>query len=523
MITSQSQYKFHGGLHLPENKTPASDSELRLCELPSELVVPMNMQAGADAEPVVTIGEHVTVGQCIAEAEGAMSSSIHSPVTGTVTAIEPRPMSSRSGLAELAIVIKKTDSSAIYTETQSFESAMATAPEAIVEIIQSHGIVGLGGAVFPTATKINASHDVTTLLINAVECEPYICCDDATMRAHAYEVLAGSLLLARAAGCAKIQIGTEDNKPEAIAALQNAIANLTEDYQTRFELIVCPTVYPTGGERQLIEVITGKQVPSGTYPAELGYLVQNVGTALAVYEAMTQSQPLISRMVTVTGQGVSNPGVYRVAIGTPIKHLLDIAGADSNAVSKVIHGGPMMGYPIIDTSAPITKRTNCIIAATETEVPPLPDEQPCIRCGDCAIVCPVSLLPQQLFWFSRSEEYEKAEAFKIHDCIECGLCAYVCPSNIPLVDYYRFTKAEIKAQNLAREKSDRSKEKFDARNDRLERERLEKERIKAQKAKERAAKNDAASKNDAVAAALARVKAKKAKDEAEQAAEDSQS
>lgn len=514
MMVTKATHMIHGGLHLDEQKAPACDYPIRNADIADQFTLPLNMHAGVDAIPVVTVGQHVSRGQLVASADGNLSANIHSPVNGIVSAIEPRPMSSRSGFAEMAIVIDGKDSAWPVTDTRKWVTALSETPQAIYQAIQQAGIVGLGGAGFPTAVKVAASNEAKTLLVNGAECEPYICCDDRTMRDFAEEVIAGSFLLAKAANCDFIEIGTEDNKPEAISSMEQVINELPEHMQKRIKIIVCPTRYPMGGERQLLEAITGKQVPSSTYPAELGYLVQNIGTVLAVFNMMCRDEPLISRMVTITGKAVTNPGVYEVLLGTPIKQVLQQAGLDDSILFKVIHGGPMMGYPVQEVSAPVTKITNCLIAATAEELPPLPEEEPCVRCGKCTEVCPASLLPQQLYWFSKSEEFDKAESHKIHDCIECGLCSFVCPSHIPLVDYYRFAKSEIRRQNEARIKSDRSKIKFDARNERLKQEQLEKARIKAEKAKQRAANKEAnmdanRAKQDAVAAALARVKAKK--------------
>ncbi len=511
MNVINTTHSIHGGLHLDEKKAPACNVAIQEGEIPDMVVLPLNMHAGREAVTIVEVGENLYRGQIIAEAEGQVSANIHSPVNGKVVAIEPRPMSSRSGLPEMAIVIQTTETEIVRETPCDWIEALTESPEVIAQSIEAAGIVGLGGAGFPTASKIAASANARKLLINGAECEPYICCDDRTMRDYAEQVIGGAFLLAKAAACDFIEVATEDNKPEAIDAIKDVLNTLPEHMQKRIQLYVCPTKYPMGGERQLLEAITGQQVPSNTYPVELGYLVHNIGTALAVYNCMTRSEPLLSRMVTLTGEAIRRPGVYHLLLGTTVKDAIAMAGVDETILTKVIHGGPMMGYPLQNLDAPITKITNCLIAATADEIPPLPEEQPCIRCGQCVDVCPATLLPQQLYWFARSEEFEKAASFKIHDCIECGLCSYVCPSHIPLVDYYRYAKSEIKQLDQARIKSERSKVKFDARNDRLEQERMEKERIKAEKAKQRAA-NKAANKdkNDAVAAALARVKAKKA-------------
>ena len=516
-VIRQAKHSLTGGVHLPENKAQSSETDLQICPLPSQLMIPLNMHAGTDAKAIVSVGDKIKFGDNIAEATGFISATIHSPVDGQIADICKRPVANRSELDESVLIIDcKNDCNGSALATDNPKSKwLDQKPEQLLETIKLAGVVGLGGAGFPSHQKLHSSRSQShTLLLNGAECEPFISCDDRTMRNYGSEVLEGALILSRSLDCQKIQIAIEDNKPEAIKSMALAIEQYQQSplFDIELEVIKIPTLYPSGGERQLIEIVTGKQVPSGSFPSALGYTVQNVGTTLAVYEAVVINKPLIDRIVTITGDAVKRPGNYRVIIGTPIRHLLEFAGWDESKCNILIHGGPMMGFPLADPDRPISKISNCIIASSVKEFPePLP-EQPCIRCGQCAEVCPASLLPQQLLWFSKSGEIDKAKKFKLLDCIECGACAYVCPSQIPLVDYYRFTKGELRAQSAAKIKSDIAKQRFDFRNQRLENEELAKQRLRKEKAKLRAekAKNDSIDPNkQAVADALARVQAKK--------------
>jgi len=556
-----------GGVHLLDNKTQSTASKIERCPIPAQLMLPVNMHNGADAKVIVEIGEKVTKNQIIAEAVGSISANIHSPVDGSVADIKLMPVVNRSELEELVVILDvDRDASVLSIESAIEETIESTqvdwsgaSNEELLASIEQAGIVGLGGAGFPTHQKLISSNThCHTLLLNGAECEPYISCDDILMREQSPEILQGAIILAQILGTKKIQVAIEDNKPEALLSMQEAMQKamkkaMTEvmkrtntesvqipsqtNPQLTFELINIPTQYPSGGEKQLIEIITGQQIAIGKYPASLGYIVQNVATAHAIYDAVVHQQPLIDRIVTVTGKAVSRPGNYQVTLGTSIRHLLDFAGCNETITKTLIHGGPMMGFPLASADLPIVKSSNCIIAATETEIPEAESERPCIRCGQCADVCPASLLPQQLFWFSQSGELNKAEDHNIMDCIECGACAYVCPSQIPLVDYYRFTKGEIKTRAAITEKAERSKVRFDSRNERLENIKLEKARLKAERSRlaaENRAKKHASSdatangngngngdKKDLVAEALARVETKKkAKAAAQLKAED---
>lgn len=349
----------------------------------------------------------------------------------------------------------------------------------VLDRIRNAGISGMGGAGFPTDIKLRPPRDrkVETLILNGAECEPYITADDMTMRELADEVVAGMKVMAWILRPSRCVVGIEDNKPEAIEAMRKAVQG------TQIEIAVVPTKYPSGGEKQLVQILTGLEVPSGGIPADIGVMCQNVGTAVAVSRAIFEGIPLISRVFTISGDAVQEPGNFDVLIGTPVSDLLAAAGLQADKLNRLVLGGPMMGYTLTTDQIPVIKTSNCVIAATRAELPAPPPEQPCIRCGECAEVCPMELLPQQLFWYSKATEFEKAEHLNLFDCIECGACSYVCPSSIPLVQYYRFAKGEIRTQRAEQLKSDRARERFEARQARLEREQQEKELRRKERAK----------------------------------------
>ncbi|MCB1841943.1 MAG: electron transport complex subunit RsxC [Halioglobus sp.] len=502
-------HSFHGGIHPPENKHQSTRSPIADAGIPPQLIVPLSQHIGAPAAPVVRAGERVLKGQVIAEPQGLVSVPVHAPSSGTVVAVEDRLVPHISGHTAPCIVID-TDGRDEWIAHQGTPDYRALDKEALLARIRNAGIAGMGGAGFPSAVKLAVRDDVTidTLIINGTECEPYITADDMLMRERAAEIITGARILAYLVKPGETLIGVEDNKPESIQALRDALDG--DDIR----IVVFPTKYPSGGEKQLIEILTGKQVPSGGLPADVGVVCQNVGSAVAVYEAIIEGKPLISRVTTVTGESVSEPQNFEVLIGTPMAYLLAKAGYQSAKNNRLIMGGPMMGFTVPDPTVPIIKTTNCLLAPTEAELPTPPPAQACIRCGLCANACPVSLLPQQLFWFAQGKEYEKLEAHNLFDCIECGACSYVCPSNIPLVQYYRASKAEILQQRRDHAKAEHSRQRFEARLERLEREEEEKaaKRAARKQAAEARAREDAGGggSDDPIQAAIERAKAKKA-------------
>lgn len=503
-------YDFHGGIHPPEHKTRSTALAISVAGYPEELVLPLSQHRGASAEALVSPGEQVLKGQLIAQATATISANIHAPTSGTITAIENRPVAHPSGMNAPCIVLSP-DGSDQWIPRKPVANYQDQNPETLTARIRASGIVGLGGAGFPSDIKLAASVD--TLIINGVECEPYITADDALMREQADTLLAGIAIVQHILSPRETVLAIEDNKPEAITACQTAMA-LPQHHSRAIELAIVPTKYPSGGENQLIEILTGTQIPSGTASAHCGIVCLNVGTCVAIAEAILHDTPLISRITTVTGDAITQAQNFRALIGTPVSFLLQQAGFNPSKNQRLIIGGPMMGFAVSNTNVPIEKTTNCILAPTEKELPLPPPAQACIRCGLCSEACPAQLLPQQLYWFARGHEHDKLEQHQLFDCIECGACSFVCPSHIPLVQYYRAAKAEILELKNDLQKADHAKARFEARQERLEREATAREekraaRKKAAEANAKKAGNTAAE-NDPIAAAIARAKAKKA-------------
>lgn len=501
-------FRFKGGVHPPQRKQMSNGRPIRAAQLPEHLVLPVHQHIGESSAPIVQIGDHVLKGQKIARAQGYVSASLHAPSSGKVVAIEERPIPHPSGLSAECIVIE-TDGEERWVDLVPDDNPYTEMDAShLRNLIRGAGIVGLGGAGFPSYIKLNpAGAQIDTLILNGVECEPYITCDDMLMRERPAEIIAGAKIMRHAVQAKQVVIAVEDNKPEAYAALQQACAD--ED----IEVLQVPTLYPAGSEKQLIQVITGKECPSNGLPYQIGVVVHNVATAAAVHRAIDLGQPLISRIVTVTGDGVAEPANLEVLFGTPMQALLDQCGGLSPDVDRVVMGGPMMGFAMPDTSVPVIKTTNCVLAAVKENVTPPAEVLPCIRCGACADACPVDLLPQQLQWYARSQEFDRAQEYSLFDCIECGCCAYVCPSNIPLVHYFRYAKTEIWAQERDKEKADIARQRHEFRLARLEREkaekaaRLAKKKAAVKKPAEDGGKGD---KQAEIQAALERAKAKKA-------------
>ncbi|MFW2440565.1 MAG: electron transport complex subunit RsxC, partial [Arenicellales bacterium] len=376
-------------------------------------------------------------------------------------------------------------------------------PSELRNMIRCAGIVGLGGAAFPTFIKLNpVGHQISTLILNGAECEPYISCDDMLMRERPHEIIDGAKIMRHALNAGKAIIAIEENKPEAIDSLQ-ALA----DGLDWLNIQSIPVIYPTGGERQLVKVLTGKDVPSQGLPLDLDLVVSNVATAAAVHLALDHQQPLISRIITVTGSGVNSPRNFEALIGTPMSDLIDLAGGYSEEADRLIMGGPMMGITLKTDATPVVKASNCLLVQTPADHATESITRPCIRCGECVKVCPVKLLPQQLYWFSQSKNLEGLQTHNLFDCIECGCCSVVCPSHIPLVQYFRYGKSEIWKKEQETIKSDRARERAEARIQRLERVKAEKKALHAARAKKNAA---AADRKKEIQAAVARAKGKKA-------------
>ncbi len=461
--------KLHGGLRMQAHKAAATASPILEMPVPTQLVLPITQHVGEPSQPIVGIGERVLRGQLIAESEGSLGAPVHASSSGKIVAIEPWPVSRRYGENAPCIVIE-CDGEDRPIERAEIPPAYDTLPpDSVLTQILQGGIVGLGGAVFPTAQKLMqaVSCDLNYLLINGVECEPYISCDDMLMREFARQIIGGAQILLHALELDIGYIVVESDKPEAIHELADVLAEVADD---RLVLKQVPTIYPSGGEDQLVQLVTNLEVPSGGLPTDVGCLVQNVGTAAAIYEWIIDHEPLISRVTTITGDGIPRPMNILARIGTTVADVVNFAGGYTERAEQLIIGGPMCGKTVITDRVPLVKATNCILVLSED--PALGPEMPCIRCGECANVCPVQLLPQQLFWYACADDEAKIRSYGLTDCIECGCCDLVCPSHIPLTFDFRMAKARIRELADEKARAERARRRFEARNVRLQKEKV---------------------------------------------------
>ena len=487
-------WELPGGIHPPEHKDQSLQLPLGRVPLPPVLVIPLNQHMGTPAQPVVQVGERVLAGQLIGAADGTFSANTHASTSGTVIAIEERAIPHPSGMNSESVVIEP-DGKDDWIELTPCEDYRSLDRLTLLDKIRAAGVAGLGGAGFPTAVKLapKSTQVIDTLILNGAECEPYITADDMLMQVRAAELVAGTLLLSHILHHPKnLLIGIEDNKPKAIAAVKAAVAGaaVTDPEAANIQVVVFPTKYPSGGAKQLTQILTGREIPSGHHSADIGVICVNVGTAVAAWRAVRFGEPLVSRVTTMVGDALATQRNVDVLLGTPISYLLTQHGFNANNASRVVMGGPMMGFTLLDLAAPVIKTTNCILAPSKQELPEPTPAQACIRCGICAEVCPASLLPQQLFWYAQAEDFDRLESHNLFDCIECGACSYVCPSTIPLVQYYRAAKGSIRLHEIEKEKSDRSRQRFEFRQERIAKEEAEKEakRVARQKAAEEAKK-----------------------------------
>jgi electron transport complex protein RnfC len=506
-ISVQALWDFPGGVHPPQQKELSNSTPIETLSLPDMFYVPIKQHIGTGGQILVNEGDYVLKGQALSANDLALSVPVHAPTSGTVTKIGEHVSAHPSGIGELTIYIKP-DGLDKWTDLVPLKDYVNHPKHDLVNAICKAGISGLGGAGFPTHIKADEHREIEFLIINGVECEPYISSDDRLMREHAWQIRQGIDILVHLIKPKQVLVAIEDNKPVAIETLSVACQQ-----QTKYQVVSIPTKYPAGGEKQLIQVLTSREIPTDGLPADVGCMMFNVATCFAISDAIMEGKPLVERIVTLTGDAFDAPKNVWARLGTPISHLLS-AGAYSTSKQespRVIMGGPMMGFTVSSLETPVVKITNCLLAPADKELPTPEDERACIRCSACAEACPASLLPQQLFWYSKAKEYDTAQEYNLFDCIECGACAYVCPSEIPLVHYYRKAKADIRIQQEEKEKAEKARIRFEARQERLLKEKLEREEKhrKAAEARKQSMNKDGGAAKDKIAAALARAKAKK--------------
>ncbi|MDD5390475.1 MAG: electron transport complex subunit RsxC [Gallionellaceae bacterium] len=493
-------FKFRGGVHPEGRKDLSAEPPIRSLPLPERLFVPMQQHIGAAAKHQVAVGDHVKKGQLLAAGVGMVSAPVHAPTSGRVIAIGDFPAPHPSGLPVATLTIE-SDGDDAWLESEPPADPFALSPEEIATRVGAAGIVGLGGAAFPSAVKLNLSRrsEIRTLIMNGGECEPYLTCDDRLMRERAREIVEGIRLIRHATGARVALVGIEDNKPEAIAAMTAAAVG------SEVKVVAVPAMYPMGSEKQLIQVLTGQEVPAGGRAADIGVLVHNVGTAYAVQQALCHARPLVSRIVTVSGAAIVAPGNLEVPIGALAADLVHACGGFRETPERLVLGGPMMGTQVTGLQIPIVKGSSGVLALTRKEVE-ANQPGPCIRCSTCVRACPMGLLPLEMAARIRAGDPAGAVDWGLKDCIACGSCSYVCPSHIPLVHYFNHAKGDLAARERLKMKNEATKKLADERNERMARVVREREEAARQRAARKAA------------AELANAAAKKAAEKEEVAA-----
>ncbi len=481
----------HWGVHPHDHKRPAADAPLRTLPLPARLYVPLQQHIGAAARPVVLVGQTVLKGQLLAEAQGATSAAIHAPTSGKVKAIGEITAPHPSGLALPAVTIESDgdDRWAHGCDPDAAVDPFSLPPHEVAQRVAAAGVVGLGGATFPSALKLGLGlrAKIHTLILNGGECEPYLSCDDRLMRDCAAEIVDGIRIMLHATGARKALVGIEDNKPEAIAAMSAAAQGFPE-----VAVKAVPARYPMGSEKHLFSELTGMEVPADGRTTDLGALVHNVGTAWAVHQALRKGRPLVERIVTVNGGMIDAPGNVRVPVGTLVEEVLAFVGM-KNEIARLVMGGPMMGNLLPHARVPVVKGTSGILALTPAEAAGF-ESGPCIRCSSCVRACPVGLLPLEMSARIAAGDLNGAVDLGLKDCIACGCCAFVCPSHIPLVQFFNHAKGELAAQGRAQLRAESTKRLAAARTERIEREAREKAAAAARRKAERDAAKAAAAK-----------------------------
>ncbi|MFA7606493.1 MAG: electron transport complex subunit RsxC [Rhodocyclaceae bacterium] len=480
LLTRLRRHLAQWGTHPDGRKHPAAGTTVTPVPLPPQLRLPLSQHIGAPARPVVQAGDRVLRGQLLAEAQGNISAPIHAPTSGLITGIGEVPIPHPSGLGAPAILLEPDglDEGVSLTETDPF----SLTPAEIARRVAAAGVVGMGGATFPAAVKLSLGRNnpIPTLILNGGECEPYLSCDDRLMQERPGEVVDGALIIARAVGARQILIGVESNKPEAIAALRE-----TARVHPEIRVEAVPSRYPMGSEKQLIAWLTGREVPSEGRSADVGVVVQNVGTAAAIHRAIRFGEPLTRRIVTVAGGAIRTPRNLEVRIGTPVSALIEFCGGFTQPPARLVMGGPMMGLAIHSTDIPVIKGSGGLLALTAAETAQSDAEAACIRCGSCVNACPIGLLPLEMAARIRAGDLAASADIGLKDCIACGTCSFVCPSRIPLVQYFNHAKGELASRERNRMKQAAIRELVEARSARMEREAREKAEAAARRKAER--------------------------------------
>ncbi len=457
-------FKIRGGVHPDDRKSLSAGQAIEPLPMPELLHIPLQQHIGAPAEPLVRRGDQVKKGQMLARSQGAISAPVHAPTSGRIMGVGGYPAHHPSGLLVRTITLQPDGEDAWIDTLEPVAEPFELPPEEISRRVAEAGIVGMGGATFPSAVKLNLRnrYQLNTLVINGAECEPYLTCDDRLMREQPEQVLDGVRLMAHALGVARIIVAIENNKPQAQAALRQAAAAFDG-----VSVVGLPTRYPMGSEKHLVQTLIGKETPARGLTADMGVVVHNVATALAVHEALRHGRPLVERVMTVSGGAIKEPKNLRVPLGTPLSHLIDHCGGFVSEPARLISGGPMMGQPLPSTRVPAVKGSNGLLALTAQETESA-EEMPCIRCASCVRACPCGLVPLEMAAHIRAGGLDNSVKLGLLDCIACGSCSYVCPSHIPLVQFFNYAKGELASRQRAQHKQGETKRLAEARSERME-------------------------------------------------------